>query len=114
MNLRKLAISSSILGCAFLNAQYSEHVFLRRTNDHLLLKDYHSAINEAKAALQSYPNSMTLRSLYLRALCEIGDEQQAFSEIKKISPDFCSKDDEKSLYEFLIRVADLQDLLIVN
>lgn len=84
-----------------LFAEPSEQQALRRIQDHLLLKDTSSAIEEGKKYLSLYPESQSLQMAYLRALCEKGEEQQAFLELKKLAAAKEGKASDRALFEML-------------
>ncbi|MBA3721335.1 MAG: HEAT repeat domain-containing protein [Parachlamydiaceae bacterium] len=52
-----------------------ENVFLRRIQSHLIIKDYHSAREEAKTALDRFPNSILLHETYIKTLSKTDDER---------------------------------------
>jgi HEAT repeat protein len=84
-----------------LNAQTSEQQAVRRVQDHLILRDVSLAVEEAHKYSLIYPDSSILQSVYLRALCELGDEQKAFDALKKLSHMPGNKESERQLFEMM-------------
>ncbi|MCH9630404.1 MAG: hypothetical protein S4CHLAM37_04020 [Chlamydiia bacterium] len=62
----------------------------KRVKDHLLLKDYNSALDEISTSIVEFPDSADLKALKVRVLSESGRDLDAFRDWKKIA-----KDDEK-------------------
>ncbi len=58
----------------------TEQAAVKRISDHLLIRDKISAILEAKQALALFPESKPLQIAYIRALCEKGDEVEAWQQ----------------------------------
>lgn len=60
---------------------------IKRIHNHLLIDDPYSAIRDAEAYLNSYPNSKALRLALIKALCCAGKEIEALEEWNKASLD---------------------------
>ena len=58
----------------------TEQVAVKRVYDHLLIRDKISAVLEAKQALELFPESKSLQASYIRALCESGNEIEAWEQ----------------------------------
>ena len=58
----------------------SEETAVKRVYDHLLIRDRISAVLEAKQGLELFPESRALQVSYIRALCENGDETEAWEQ----------------------------------
>jgi len=86
---------------ALIFADPTQQQALRRIQDHLLLHDPNSAVEEGKKFAALYPESHALQMAYMRALCEKGDEQQAFLELKKLSSLAGAKENDRTLFEML-------------
>lgn len=92
-----------LLACApsLVFSKPTEQQALRRIQDHLLLRDPNSAAEEGEKFAALYPESHSLQMAYMRALCEKGDEQQAFLELKKLSTLAGAKENDRALFEML-------------
>ena len=66
----------------------SEETAVKRVHDHLLIRDKISAVVEAKQALELFPESKSLQTSYIKALCESGHEMEAWQQWKKNSQHF--------------------------
>lgn len=99
----KRIFALSLLICLPLTADsvLSEDKALRRINDHLILKDINSAAKEAEQYCSLYPDSFPIQQAYLRALCEKGEEQAAFSAFKKAKSLISSDGKERELLELM-------------
>lgn len=73
----------------------------RRVSAHLLLRDPHAAVEEAKRARFLFPESKMLQISLIRALCEKGDEIDALEEWKRATMHFGVKANERFLLEML-------------
>ncbi len=75
-----------LLFCYSLSAQeLSEDLLKKRVNSHLLIEDLHSAVDEAKRALEKYPDSKEIQMAYIRALSAKGDETEAMLQWEETS-----------------------------
>jgi HEAT repeat protein len=101
MACRSLIFSLFFFSSVSLIAQPTEQQALRRLQDHLILEDATSAIEEGKKFTQLYPESHALQMAYMRALCEKGDELEAFLELKKLTSLSGGKEPDRFLYEML-------------
>ena len=72
-----------ILGSVFCGAEEPEGA-VRRIHSHLLVKDPSSAVKEARQFLSLYPNFRPLQMAYLKALCQKGEEVEAFQQFASV------------------------------
>jgi HEAT repeat protein len=75
-------IFASLLGVL---SHYSEAEGVRRVQSHLLLDDRASALEEAQALVNQYPESELVRSSWIEALAASGMEQAALNEWHRLS-----------------------------
>jgi len=61
----------------FFSLFCGEDEIVQRLYSHLLIRDYHSAINECKQALSFYPESKNLKKIYIQALAKCGKDDEA-------------------------------------
>ena len=101
MLTRAFLVYFSMALSAPIFSNVSESVALRRIQDHLILNDISSAIEEGHYFLQKYPDSLSLQMSYIKALCENGEERQAYQQIKRLPTQDLSKDSSRKLYEML-------------
>lgn len=101
MSINKLFYAMVISFSTALYAGFSEQQALRRIDDHLLLKDYHSAVEEGKSFADVYPTSQALKIAYIKSLCAIGDENESFIEFKKLSELIGGNASDRYLFESL-------------
>lgn len=71
----------------------------RRVHRHLLIKDVDSAVEDAKRFVQKYPDSIELQLAYLEALCQKGEEVEAFEQFSALSKE--DQFDRKLVSEWL-------------
>lgn len=81
-----------------LFGEMTEEQFTKRIYDHLLIRDPLSAVTEGKQAVQLYPDSPSVNLAYFRALCQQGNEIEAFKFWEKIPAE---QRQERSLLETL-------------
>lgn len=60
----------------------------KRIKDHLIIKDYPSALHETKLSLAQFPQSKEIHSLMVRVLSESGDAIEVIGILKKPHPIF--------------------------
>jgi HEAT repeat protein len=70
----------------------SEEMAVKRIHSHLFIRDPFSAVKEAKVFKEQFPNSSLLQRAYLKALCQKGEEVDAFNEFSLLL-----KKDEKEI-----------------
>jgi HEAT repeat protein len=73
--------------CAFSLAwacEVSEENAIRRVHGHLLIKDLSSAVKEARQFILQYPTSVKLHMTCLEALCQKGEEVEAFQQLSTL------------------------------
>ncbi len=93
-----------LLGAASLCAtesNVSEQAAVKRVYAHLLIQDKMSAVLEAKQALELFPESKSLQASYIRALCENGDETEAWLHWEKNAKLFQDPLPDRYLLEIL-------------
>ncbi|MBS3904679.1 MAG: HEAT repeat domain-containing protein [Simkania sp.] len=73
----RIVILFAILAASALFCDEEETELVTRVRYHLTIHDIEGAVQEAKAALEKFPESIQLRKIYLRALCEKGKETEA-------------------------------------
>lgn len=78
----------SLCLCAALHGLEEGEEVAHRVQTHLLLEDHHSAVLEARRALQEFPDSEAVHLSLLRALCEAGEEVEAWQLWEKGRPHF--------------------------
>lgn len=79
MRLFLLIFPLIILGkCETLHSSESEELLIRRIQAHLTIKDYSQAVDEARSALNLYPQSRPVFEGYIRSLAKLGDEKKLF------------------------------------
>ena len=86
------------LVAAVLSASSPEDVACRRIENHLLIKDYASATQEATSLLTAYPHSLKVKEVAVKAFSRQGREKEAllaFQEWKRLS----GKEPPRFLYE---------------
>ncbi len=73
---------SLLLLCPFVSyaVEEVEESAVKRIHNHLFIQDPSSAIAESEKFLRIYPESYNLQLAYLRALCQKGEEMQAFEQ----------------------------------
>ncbi len=74
--MKKLLFSIA-LSTAPLVAYEGEAELTSKVRYHLTIHDVEGAVQVAKASLEKFPDSIALRKVYLRALCEKGKESEA-------------------------------------
>lgn len=62
----------------------SEDQAVRRVHDHLLIHDVSAAVKEAKNFMLEYPDSIKLHMTCLEALCQKGEEIEAFEQFSSL------------------------------
>lgn len=62
----------------------SEDLAVRRIHSHLFIGDPFSAVKEGKQFIQKYPDSLKVHKAYLEALCEKGEEVEAFQQFSSL------------------------------
>lgn len=93
-----------LLGAASLCAAevpVSEQAAVKRVYGHLLIRDRISALLEAKQALELFPESKSLQTSYIRALCENGNEIEAWQQWDKNVKLFQDPQPDRHLLEIL-------------
>lgn len=84
MNLRKLCflfnLGISICGAA----EIAEENAVKRIHGHLFIQDPYTAVKDAQNYLKLYPESLNLQLAYLKALCQKGEEVEAFEHFLSI------------------------------
>lgn len=75
-----LLVSSIAVSPLWSGENYTEEQATKRVYGHLFINDRISAVKEAKKALEEFPNSKNLQVSFIRALCEKGDEIEAWEQ----------------------------------
>lgn len=101
MTVNKLFYATLLSCSALIYPEITEPQALRRVHDHLLLKDYHSAVLEGKKFVSIFPYSQSLKTVYIKSLCEIGDEQQSLLEFNKLKELTLGDTPDRYLFETL-------------
>jgi len=71
-----------------------EREAIKRVRSHLVIQDYHSALNECKEAFTLYPDSEEIKKVYVQALAQSGKDDEALSFWKKFgSSNICDNFD---------------------
>jgi HEAT repeat protein len=73
---------TSVFVCAA--EQMDEETAVKRIHSHLFIKDPAAAVQEAQHSLKLYPQSLNLQLAYLKALCQKGEEVEAFEQFISI------------------------------
>lgn len=100
-SLLKMTSAAFLLISASLFAEISEEEFKKRIYDHLMISDRISAVEEAKRAIEEYPESKSLQLAYIRALCEKGDETEAMEQWVETSIKFETEKFDRRMLEIL-------------
>lgn len=79
----------------------TEEKWEKRIYSHLLIKDDLQAIQEAKKAIERFPDSLLLRKALLYALCQSGSEMQAWDQWCYLCPSIQDYKKERHLLEML-------------
>lgn len=79
----------------------TEEKWEKRIYSHLLIKDDLQAIQEAKKAIERFPDSFLLRKALLYALCQSGSEMQAWDQWCYLCPSIQDYKKERHLLEML-------------
>lgn len=74
---------------------------IKRVRRHLLIKDIDSAVNESKRFIEKYPDSIGLQTIYLEALCQKGEEVEAFELFSSLWKKEQDKVDHRVVSEWL-------------
>jgi HEAT repeat protein len=97
-NVRKILFALIPLACQVVA---SEEVAAERVAAHLLIRDSASAVREAKKGLEAFPDSLRLKTALIRALCEQGDEKEAFRAWRRLDVDSTQLEKQRALLETL-------------
>ena len=93
------------VGCVFalrlLSAEVTEDAACKQVYGHLLIHDSISAVVNAKAFLAQYPESKSIRLAFIRALCEKGDETEAWEEWQRATLLFPDVQNDRRMLEVL-------------
>ena len=87
----KYLVGLVLFSSTLLMADLTEDRAVKNVYGHLLLNDRRSAVNEAKRALSKYPDSKTLKLSLIRALCEKGDETEAWEQWQKLQDEHSNR-----------------------
>ncbi|MGL5626950.1 MAG: HEAT repeat domain-containing protein [Candidatus Rhabdochlamydia sp.] len=79
----------------------TEEKWEKRIYSHLLIGDDLQAIQEAKKAIEHFPDSLLLRKALLHALCQSGSEMQAWDQWCYLCPSIQDYKKERHLLEML-------------
>lgn len=93
------AFFSFLLSSSFAEETFSLYQNQKRIKDHLLLKDYQGAMQEAEEALLRFPDCKELRVLKIRVLSASGRDLDAFRSWKKIAEDHGEIKEDLNLLE---------------
>ncbi len=74
---------------------------MKRVRRHLLIQDMDSAVKEAKDYIEKYPDSLELQTVYLEALCQKGEEVEAFEQFSSLWKKEQDKVDHRLVSEWL-------------
>jgi HEAT repeat protein len=85
----------------FSEVKDQEEFFKKRIYAHLMILDRLSAVEEAKRAIEEYPESKALQYAYIRALCEKGDEMEAMEQWAETCLKFKEEGSDRHLLEIL-------------
>ncbi len=84
LSVKKILLALS-LGVSVCGAeQLEEEAAVKRIHSHLFIKDPAAAVKEAQNSLKLYPDSLNLQLAYLKALCQKGEEIEAFEQFISI------------------------------
>lgn len=89
------------LSFSSLSFALTEEKWERRIRSHLLIGDDLQAVQEAKEAIQHFPDSIVLRKALLHALCQFGSEVQAWDQWCYLCPSIQDYKKERHLIEML-------------
>ena len=83
-------------------AEEPEDLAVKRIHSHLFIKDPFSAVKEGKLFFEQYPGSLKIHKAYLEALCEKGEEVEAFQQFSSLfGPLDSSNDFDRTALEWL-------------
>lgn len=87
----------------FLSTSFAltEEKWEKRVYSHLLIGDDLQAVQEAKKAIEYFPDSLSLRKALLYALCQFGSEMQAWDQWCYLCPSIQDYKKERHLMEML-------------
>lgn len=77
----------------------TEETLIKRVQAHWLIKDYACACNEARSALQQYPDSQPLWEAYIKALAKAGNEKEMLYAWNRYAAAFDSAYKNRELIE---------------
>lgn len=99
----QLSLACLFCAASLCSAESSiaEQAAIKRVYGHLLIRDKISAVLEAKKALELFPESKSLQVSYIRALCENGDEIEAWHQWEKSARLFQDSMPDRYLLEIL-------------
>lgn len=84
-HLKKALFCLSLIGISVCIAELTdEDMAVKRIHSHLFIKDPAAAVQEAQNSLKLYPHSLNLQLAYLKALCQKGEEVEAFEQFISI------------------------------
>src|SRR3989339_881135 len=66
------------------SAEETEEKAIKRIHSHLFIQDPSAAVKDTQKFLALYPDSTNLRLAYLKALCQKGEEVEAFKQFLSI------------------------------
>lgn len=94
----RIIFFSCILSSSLLFS-WDENQLFRRIENHLIIHDYASAKEEAKNALQKYPNSVVIHESMIKTLACLGQEREMMKIWKIYSDKFPEKKKNRDLIE---------------
>lgn len=99
--MKSFFLVASTFFCVSLFSDGDEEGLKKRIYAHLLISDRHSAVAEAKGALDHFPDSKGLQMAYIRALSEKGDETEAMEQWSSVSALFKEENESRRMLETL-------------
>ena len=100
-DLNKLFSLFVISSIPLFGGELSCNDLAKRVHRHLVIKDVDSAIQDAKAFIQKHPDSIELQLAYLEALCQKGEEVEAFEQFTLLSQQKQQTINQKLVSEWL-------------
>jgi HEAT repeat protein len=82
--LNSFLLSFAVGWTTFAGAEEVSTALAKRVHRHLLIQDVDSAIQDAKKFIENHPDSLELQLAYLEALCQKGEEVEAFEQFSSL------------------------------
>ncbi len=84
LSAKKIFYFLSLVASLCNAGEVAEENAIKRIHSHLFIQDSASAVKDAQSYLKQYPQSLNLQLAYLKALCQQGEEVEAFEQFLSI------------------------------